>query len=334
MNKYNTHSDLAKESLDLLKEGKHYQRKIEKKEDFSIETYEFLEDTEYLKKGKYIEIFFKDHISNISEQITKILKEMIDQNEYPRILVTGLGNPYLTSDAIGPRTLRDIRVTHYLDDSLKLENHYYDILSLTPGVMYQTGVETVEVIQAMVDQFQIDLVIVIDALCAKDYQKLGHVIQINNVGIHPGSGIGNHRQAIQEETLGCPVIAIGVPTVIYASSIVKDVFQLMKDYFGDAIDIKYSTLVYNQKSYAKILFVVGKSSGKFDMVNQLSTELSNRANEKVPGLSKGIMVKKNHYNQGICDYTILIEFGGQNNTKEEVQNTIEVMSQVIKEYLQ
>ena len=76
MNKYNTHSDLAKESLDLLKEGKHYQRKIEKKEDFSIETYEFLEDTEYLKKGKYIEIFFKDHISNISEQITKILKEI------------------------------------------------------------------------------------------------------------------------------------------------------------------------------------------------------------------------------------------------------------------
>ena len=249
MNKYNTHSDLAKESLDLLKEGKHYQRKIEKKEDFSIETYEFLEDTEYLKKGKYIEFFFKDHISNISEQITKILKEMIDQNEYPRILVTGLGNPYLTSDAIGPRTLRDIRVTHYLDDGLKLENHYYDILSLTPGVMYQTGVETVEVIQAMVEQFQIDLVIVIDALCAKDYQKLGHVIQINNVGIHPGSGIGNHRQAIQEETLGCPVIAIGVPTVIYASSIVRDVFQLMKDYFGDAIDIKNRLKIGKREKY-------------------------------------------------------------------------------------
>ena len=115
--------------------------------------------------------------------------------------------------------------------------------------MYQTGVETVEVIQAMVDQFQIDLVIVIDALCAKDYQKLGHVIQINNVGIHPGSGIGNHRQAIQEETLGCPVIAIGVPTVIYASSIVKDVFQLMKDYFGDAIDIKNRLKIGKREKY-------------------------------------------------------------------------------------
>ena len=232
MNKYNTHSDLAKESLELLKEGKHYKRFIEKMDNFSIETYEFLEDTDYLKKGKYIEIFFKESFMSISQHVTRLLKEMIDQNDYPRILIIGLGNPYLTSDAIGPRTLRDIRVTHYL-----------------PGVMYQTGVETVEVIQAMVDQFQIDLVIAIDALCARDYQKLGHVIQINNVGIHPGSGIGNHRQAIQEETLGCPVIAIGVPTVIYASSIVRDVFQLMKDYFGDALDIKNKLKIGKRKKY-------------------------------------------------------------------------------------
>ena len=71
-----------------------------------------------------------------------------------------------------------------------------------------------------------------------------------------------------------------------------------------------------------------------EAVSALFYGLSNKANEKVPGLSKGIMVKKNHYNQGICDHTVLIEFGGQSNTKEEVQNTIEVMSQVIKEYLQ
>ena len=111
-------------------------------------------------------------------------------------------------------------------------------------------------------------------------------------------------------------------------------YDLVIDFHRDSLDKKYSTLVYNQKSYAKIMFVVGKSSGKFEMVNQLSTELSNKANEKVPGLSRGIMVKKNHYNQGICDHTVLIEFGGQSNTKEEVQNTIEVISQVIKEYLQ
>ena len=75
------------------------------------------------------------------------------------------------------------------------------------------------------------------------------MIQINNVGIHPGCGIGNHRLAIQEETLGCPVIAIGVPTVIYASSIVRDVFQLMKDYFGDALDIKNKLKIGKRKKY-------------------------------------------------------------------------------------
>lgn len=249
MKKYNTHSDLAKESLDLLKEGKHYKRRIENKTNHIIETYEFLEDTAYLKKGKYIEISFKEPHFTISQSLTKIIKELIDQNDYPTILIVGLGNPYLTSDALGPRTLRDLHITHYLDDSLKLENHYYDILSLTPGVMYQTGVETVEIIQAMVEQFQIDQVIAIDALCASDYQKLGHVIQINNVGIHPGSGIGNHRQAINEESLGCPVIAIGVPTVIYASSIVRDVLQLMKDYFGDALDSKNKLKVGKREKY-------------------------------------------------------------------------------------
>ena len=87
MNKYNTHSDLAKESLELLKEGKHYKRFIEKMDNFSIETYEFLEDTDYLKKGKYIEIFFKESFMSISQHVTRLLKEMIDQNDYPRILM-------------------------------------------------------------------------------------------------------------------------------------------------------------------------------------------------------------------------------------------------------
>lgn len=276
MSQYNTHSDLAKESLDLLKEGKHYHRMVEEFKNYTIETYEFLEDTSYLKKGKYIEISFKEVDFMISQSMTKMIKELIDQNDYPRILVVGLGNPYLTSDAIGPRTLRDLHVTHYLDDSLKLEKHYYDILSLTPGVMYQTGVETVEIIQAMVEQFQIDLVIAIDALCANDYQKLGHVIQINNVGIHPGSGIGNHRQAINEESIGCPVIAIGVPTVIYASSIVKDVFQLMKDYFGDALKVENRLKIGKREKY------VGELS--LDQQNYLLGHVGNLDQEELESL--------------------------------------------------
>ena len=88
--------------------------------------------------------------------------------------------------------------------------------------------ETSEIVKAIVDKENIDLVIVVDALCAKNYRKLAHVIQINDVGINPGSGIGNYRQAINEQTMGTKVIAIGIPTVIYASSLVSDVLNQQK----------------------------------------------------------------------------------------------------------
>ncbi|MGN1182458.1 MAG: GPR endopeptidase [Faecalibacillus sp.] len=236
MDNRSTHSDLANETVESLKEGTHYQKIIEKYEDLTIEQYQILKSYHHIHQGQYIEFFFKDYFSPvIAQKLQETLQNMINQIDYPTILIVGLGNMYLTSDAIGPRSIRDIRVTHYLDDSIKLEKHYYDILAITPGVMYQTGMETVDIIQSIVDRYKIDIVIAIDALCATDYQKLGHVIQINDVGIHPGSGIGNHRKAINEENLGCKVIAIGVPTVIYASSLLKDTFGLIKDYFGDSL---------------------------------------------------------------------------------------------------
>ena len=237
MDKRTTHSDLANETVESLKEGTHYQRVIEDYDHLKIEQYQILQPYQHFQKGNYIEFFFKDYFSPmISQKLKEKIQFLIDQDDYPTILVVGLGNMYLTSDAIGPRSLRDIRVTHFLDDCVRLEKHYYDILAMIPGVMYQTGMETVDVIRAIVDQYHIDTVIVIDALCASDYQKLGHVIQINDVGIHPGSGIGNHRKAINEENLGCQVIAIGVPTVIYVSSLLKDTLGFIKDYFGDSLN--------------------------------------------------------------------------------------------------
>lgn len=127
-----------------------------------------------------------------------------------------------------------------------------------------------------------------------------------------------------------------VVSKMYLESAVKrnGSYDLIIDFHRDSVNKKYSTVTVNQKSYAKIMFVVGKSSGKFESVNQLCQTLSQRANEYVEGISRGIMVKQSHYNQGVFDHTILIEFGGQSNTKEEVQNTIQVMSLVIKDYLQ
>lgn len=249
MDERDMHSDLANEIVTALKEGTHYQKNIEHFDELTIEHYQILTNHQYIHKGQYFEFFFKDyHQPNIAVKIKEKLQLLIDDIEYPTILVVGLGNSYLTSDAIGPRSLRDIRVTHYLDDSIKLENHYYDILAITPGVMYQTGMETVDIIKSLVGEYDIDIVIAIDALCASDYQKLGHVIQINDVGIHPGSGIGNHRKAIHYETLGCKVIAIGVPTVIYASSLLQETLRLIKDYFGDSLQ-PVSRLKIGKRSY-------------------------------------------------------------------------------------
>lgn len=111
-------------------------------------------------------------------------------------------------------------------------------------------------------------------------------------------------------------------------------YDLIIDFHRDSVDKKYTTVTANNKSYAKIMFVVGQSSGKFDNVNALCQTLSAKANEYVEGITRGIMVKKSHYNQGVYDNTILIEFGGQSNTKEEVQNTVQIISLVSKDYLQ
>ncbi len=220
MNFSNIRSDLATESLEQLEVGKHYQKEEYVNDGVKVEKVSILQAHQSINQGigTYIEISFKDYLEQtaIIKEVVNNLKPLIDKIDYPKILMVGLGNQYLTNDAIGPRTLRDVRITHFLDDEDKLINHYYDILGIAPGV--------------------IDLFIVVDALCAKNYHKLAHVIQINDVGINPGSGIGNYRQAINEETVGAKVIAIGIPTVIYASSLVSDVLNYTLDYFGDSLN--------------------------------------------------------------------------------------------------
>lgn len=110
-------------------------------------------------------------------------------------------------------------------------------------------------------------------------------------------------------------------------------YDLIIDFHRDSIDKNLSTITYNNKNYAKIMFVVGKSSGKFDNVNQMSEDLSNRANAVVPKLSRGVYVKQSHYNQGTSNNMVLIEVGAQSNTQEEVKNTVEVLSTIIDGYL-
>ncbi len=119
----------------------------------------------------------------------------------PLFYFIGLGNQTLTSDAIGPRTLHKIRATHHYPIEERHRHQYYDTMCFAPRVMAHSGMETANVLLALVQEFQPDLVIAIDALCARSHEKICRVIQMNNVGIYPGSGIGNHRKNISEMTI-------------------------------------------------------------------------------------------------------------------------------------
>ena len=249
----NIRSDLAGESLDQLESGKHYNKEEYANDGIKVEKITILKEHQSINQGigTYVEISFKNYLNqqNIVNEVVNNLKPLIDKIDYPKILMVGLGNRFLTNDAIGPRVLRDLKITHYLDDEDKLLNHYYDILAIAPGVKVQTGMESSEMVKALVEREKIDLVMVVDALCAKNYHKLAHVIQINDVGISPGSGIGNHRKAITKETIGANVIAIGVPTVIYASSLVRDVLNYTMEYFGDSMNPVNKLKVGKRDSY-------------------------------------------------------------------------------------
>lgn len=142
------------------------------------------------------------------------------------ILVVGLGNSSVTPDALGPKVVSHLQVTRHLNQQYGADfckKHELPILSgIVPGVMAQTGMETAEILKGVIREAGSDMLIVIDALAARSIRRLGTTIQLTDTGIHPGSGVGNHRHGLTRDSLGIPVLAIGVPTVVGAAAIVHD----------------------------------------------------------------------------------------------------------------
>ena len=163
----------------------------------------------------------------ISGKLMEVLEGCLPEKEDGQsILIIGLGNRNVTPDALGPLVVEHLDITRHL---VKEYGKYALggeadrlISAVVPGVMGQTGMETVEIVRGIVEETEPDFVIAIDALAARSVRRLNRTIQIANTGIAPGSGVGNHRNAITKETAGVPVIAIGVPTVVDAATIVGD----------------------------------------------------------------------------------------------------------------
>lgn len=136
------------------------------------------------------------------------------------VLVLGLGNRRMTADALGDRVVSGMLVTRHMQD-----NGLRSVCAVSPGVLGVTGVETAELALGLTQQLKPAAVVVIDALAAMETSRICTTIQITDTGIHPGSGVGNHRKAINAETLHVPVIAVGIPMVVYASTIVRDALE-------------------------------------------------------------------------------------------------------------
>lgn len=169
--------------------------------------------------------------TSIREIIAQQLQHLLTNHhitEKEEVLVVGLGNWDITPDALGPRVISKLFVTRHLFEHAPhvADSGLRPVSAISPGVLGSTGIETGEIIKGLSETIGPKLIIAIDALASRSLERLGTTIQISDTGIHPGSGIGNHRRSLTKETLGVPVIAIGVPTVVDAATIADDVLDL------------------------------------------------------------------------------------------------------------
>ncbi len=186
------------------------------------------------KQGKYVTVFcpkLGDADGRELIDMTECIKEQIEYLvplENKTVLVAGLGNNGITPDALGPLAVGNIIVSRHIKQNMQ---DVFDSLSLgevsaiAPGVLGQTGVESADIIKAVAEKIKPDVIIAIDSLMAGKISRLAKTVQLSNAGITPGSGIGNHRFEISSQTMGIPVISIGIPMVIEASTLAFDLID-------------------------------------------------------------------------------------------------------------
>lgn len=186
----------------------------------------------------------------LAEELNRLTEQLIGKKqEELRVLAIGLGNAELTADSIGPLTVGKLTATRHLreyEPELYRALECASLATLSPGVMGQTGIEALELLRSAADAIHPDLILVIDALAAGSCERLATTVQLSSVGIVPGSGVGNHRGAITEETVGVPVISMGIPTVVDSATLVCEALKLAKE---DEPDERLRKVLENGRSF-------------------------------------------------------------------------------------
>lgn len=212
----------------------------------------------------------EEYHREISKELAECICKLFPQGEKElSVLVVGLGNRAVTADSLGPLVIDNLHVTRHI--LLEYGPAAYEgcvpnmISGIIPGVMARTGMESMEIVRGVVDSTNPDMVIVVDALAARSTKRLNRTIQITNTGIHPGSGVGNHRGTLNQESLGKPVIAIGIPTVVDAATIVND-----------AIGRQYEEIPLSNMTELSNMYVTGKDID--EIIKRLSFTISEGIN--------------------------------------------------------
>ena len=245
---YNFRTDLALERRDIFKKNNNLEEidgiEIEGKEvDENLKVYrvnvtnENGEQAIGKPKGTYVTIDIKnlklaeeEEIQKSAEVLSSELKSIIEKHISSKddILVVGLGNMYVTPDSLGPKVINDIDVTRHIIKYLPqyIDENARPVSAISPGVLGTTGIETLEILEGIVEKTKPKLLIVIDALASRSIERISSTIQISDTGIVPGAGVGNTRKELSKNTLGIPVVALGIPTVVESAVLVNDCLDL------------------------------------------------------------------------------------------------------------
>jgi spore protease len=223
----------------------------------------------------------EDYHKPVANIIAKHLRELAGDLKSEEVMVVGLGNREVTPDALGPQVVDNLFITRHLiqeyGSEFKDKNHLGSVSAISPGVMAQTGMETSEIIRGIIKETKPKLLIVIDALASRSINRLNTTIQLTDTGISPGSGVGNNRKALNEESLGTKVIALGVPTVVDAVTIVADTMtQYMEKNGFDEKDINtFISEIRNQQM--ENMFVTPKNID--ESIKRISYTVSEALNQ-------------------------------------------------------
>ena len=246
---YNFRTDLAVERNDIYKKVNNIQSEIdgieienESREETDISRVKIINEDGENKLGKPIGNYITLDVKNIKladdekiEQIAEVLADELSKvigehvTDTEDILVVGLGNMYVTPDALGPKVIPHIEITRHILEYMPkvMPEDTRPVSAISPGVLGTTGIETMEVLKGIVDNIHPKLLIVIDALASRSIERISSSIQIADTGIVPGAGVDNKRKEISNKTLGIPVIALGIPTVVDLASITNDCINLI-----------------------------------------------------------------------------------------------------------